>query len=98
VRELRNFVERSVSLGWEPFAADEGTPAPDEPLSKLPLDLPLKEARQVWSDRFELEYARALLAKTNGNVTHAAAQAGVNRRYFQRLLARLSFRKSDRDH
>ena len=66
-----------------------------DPLSSLPLDLPLKEARQVWSDRFELHYARAMLAKTNGNVTHAAAQAGVNRRYFQRLLARLSLRGSE---
>jgi transcriptional regulator with PAS, ATPase and Fis domain len=96
VRELRNFIERSVSIGW----FDEGAPPdparvaalPAGLLALIPTELPLKEARQLWSDRFEVLYTRALLAKTQGNVTRAAERAGVNRRHLQRMLARLGVR------
>jgi DNA-binding NtrC family response regulator len=55
----------------------------------VPLDLPLKEARQAWTESFESVYVQHVLRRANGNVTHAAAHAGVSRRFLQRLLARL---------
>jgi DNA-binding NtrC family response regulator len=58
----------------------------------IPHDLPLKEARQVYTDRFESLYLRALLQRTQGNVTRAAERAGVNRRHLQRMLARAGWR------
>jgi transcriptional regulator with GAF, ATPase, and Fis domain len=100
VRELRNFVQRAVSLGWQPPAepADAGgagsRPLPD-PQALVPLELPLKEARLAWMEQFESVYVRALLEKTGGNVTRAAALAGVNRRFLQRLMARLGIRSRD---
>jgi DNA-binding NtrC family response regulator len=102
VRELRNVVERSVSLQWQ-----EGEASPSRPLSVtdapvppgvealIPHDLPLKEARQVYTDRFESLYLRALLQRTQGNVTRAAERAGVNRRHLQRMLARLGLRADE---
>jgi DNA-binding NtrC family response regulator len=64
--------------------------------SIVPLHLPLKDARLAWTSEFESIYARAMLRKTGGNLTRAAEQAGVSRRFFQRLMARLDLR-GDRD-
>ena len=99
VRELRNVIERSVSLQWQEDEAATTRPA-DAPLppgveALIPHDLPLKEARQVYTDRFESLYLRALLQRTQGNVTRAAERAGVNRRHLQRMLARLGVRSDE---
>ena len=102
VRELRNFIERAVSLGSIDAAPASRTPAIDPPAalpstmeSLIPLHLPLKDARQAWTESFESVYARSMLKKTGGNLTRAAELAGVNRRFMQRLLARLGLRASD---
>jgi DNA-binding NtrC family response regulator len=102
VRELRNFIERSVSLG-SIRETGSSRPIPLEPPAALastmesfvPLHLPLKDARQAWTENFESVYVRSMLKKTGGNLTRAAELAGVNRRFMQRLLARLGLRASD---
>ena len=105
VRELRNFVERAVSLGL-PLGGG-GLRAQAPPASTraagagtteggiadlVPWHLPLKDARQAWTEQFELVYARAVLDRAGGNVTRAAERAGVSRRFLQRMLARLGIR------
>jgi len=101
VRELRNFIERSVSLGFVSPHASPSVPPPsaERPHAEVdelvPLHLPLKDARQAWTERFEEVYLRAMLKKTGGNVTRAAELAGVSRRFLQRLAARLGIRASD---
>ncbi len=105
VRELRNVIERGVSLGWpyspgaeEPVAAASGGSGAGGAklaagLSALvPVHLPLKEARQAWTEQFESVYVRAILEATDGNVSHAAEAAGVNRRFLQRMMVRLGMR------
>ena len=103
VRELRNHVERAVALGQ---VQDESAPAsvavprailPEGLESLVPLSLPLKEARERWTEAFESIYVRAMLAETNGNVTRAAERAGVSRRFLQRTLARLGLGRDDPD-
>jgi transcriptional regulator with GAF, ATPase, and Fis domain len=94
VRELRNFIDRSTTLGWSatqtaarsapPLDATTLGPALD---ALIPQHLPLKEARQLWIDRFESVYVSAILRRAGGNVTRAAEQAGVHRRYLHRLIA-----------
>ena len=90
VRELRNYIERSAALGWE-GPGDGGTPirAPAVDLGSMPLDLPLKEARDLWVERFERAYLEKALEQCGGNVTRAAEKAGVSRRFLQRTMARL---------
>ena len=104
VRELKNFIERSVSLGFvptHPSRAPEVEPIAGELARRpsfdelIPLHLPLKEARQAWTERFEDVYLRAMLQKTGGNVTRAAELAGVSRRFLQRLAARLGVRSGE---
>ncbi|HVY44585.1 MAG TPA: sigma 54-interacting transcriptional regulator [Minicystis sp.] len=95
VRELKNFVERSISLGWPPAAGAPTEDArraasilPSATDALVPVHLPMKEAKLAWMDAFESVYVRALLEKTGGNVTRAAALAGISRRFFQVMLAR----------
>jgi transcriptional regulator with GAF, ATPase, and Fis domain len=107
VRELKNHVERAMMLGMitpPPSARSARASAPPprrgleglEALEALaPLHLPLKEAREQWTQSFEGVYVRAVLRKTRGNVTRAAEIAGVSRRFLQRLAARLGIKASD---
>ena len=111
VRELRNFIERAVAMGQAraASAAPGGVSVPPPPApssasvlpagieSIVPLSLPLKDAREVWTHEFERIYVEAMLRKTGGNVTRAAEAAGVSRRFLQRLCARLGVRAQDLD-
>ncbi len=102
VRELRNFIERTVSLGL----IDDGVPHAARPSSAqaipadtleslVPLDMPLKDARQAWTESFETVYVRGMLRRTGGNLTRAAELAGVNRRFMQRIVSRLASRGAE---
>jgi transcriptional regulator with PAS, ATPase and Fis domain len=96
VRELKNFVERAMLLGTISPSHTRPAPATLPGLEDLaPLHLPLKEARQAWTESFEQVYIRAVLKKAHGNVTHAAEIAGVSRRFLQRLTARLGIRAAE---
>jgi DNA-binding NtrC family response regulator len=100
VRELRNAIERAITLGHA-TGGSAPAPAPSNPAlpsgieSIVPLHLPLKEARDAWTGEFEQIYVRAMMAKTNGNLTRAAELAGVSRRFLQRTIVRLGLRNDD---
>jgi len=97
VRELKNVIERDVLLGGvSPSTEKKAIPSLPPAAEELaPLHLPLKEARQAWTESFELIYVRAMLKRSKGNVTRAAELAGVSRRFLQRMAARLGIRASD---
>jgi transcriptional regulator of acetoin/glycerol metabolism len=56
------------------------------------LSLALPQAREAWNHELEGRYVRQLLAHHGGNVSKAARAAGVDRRYFHRLLQRHQLR------
>jgi two-component system response regulator HydG len=93
VRELENAIERAVVLarGPELVAADlppglgrgdGGSEVDPASLSHLPL----AQAKKLAVRAFERRYLTNLLRRNLGNVTHAAAAAGVDRSNFRRLL------------
>ena len=98
MRELRNAIERAVTLGQVTDAERATGPTPATSIlppglaSIVPLHLPLKDARLAWTNEFESVYVRAMLEKTSFNVTRAAELAGVSRRFLQRMVARLGLR------
>jgi transcriptional regulator with GAF, ATPase, and Fis domain len=103
VRELRNYIERKVSMRSTSQTSSGDAPGTLPPPSVVPsissgLDafvpshLPLREARDWWVDQFETAYVRAVLQRAGGNVTRAAELAGVNRRHFQRMMVRVGLR------
>ncbi|MEO6774491.1 MAG: sigma 54-interacting transcriptional regulator [Kofleriaceae bacterium] len=102
VRELRNVVERALSLGDTGFAELGDTPGPrvaplpsaaelGDDLQKRSsnadvLELPFKEAKAQLVEAFERDYLQALLQRHHGNISRAAAEAGIDRNYIHRLV------------
>jgi DNA-binding NtrC family response regulator len=100
VRELRNTLQRAVTLARTPseppvpfarLVVNLG-PASSTPTT-LGIDfpgvaspLPFKEARAQLLDSFERAYVGALLDRHRGNVSQAAAAAGVSRTFLYELL------------
>jgi two-component system response regulator GlrR len=89
VRELRTFVERAVIFGAEKALAMTGSlPSTQSEGDGAALERPLKEAREVWMDRFERAYVGQLLEHHHRNVAQAAQAAGVHRTYLYRLIVK----------
>jgi DNA-binding NtrC family response regulator len=97
VRELRNVVERALSLGESGLeSADHGDAGGDGEVvsadSSGPvrhgdvLELPFKEAKAALVESFERDYLQALLQRHRGNISRAAAEAGIDRNYIHRLV------------
>jgi len=59
-------------------------------------DLPYKKAKRMWLEVFEFAYITHLLKRHDHNVSHAAREAGIDRKSIQRLMKRNNM-KGDRD-
>jgi DNA-binding NtrC family response regulator len=101
VRELRNAVARELTLG-ELAEMAHARPS-DHPAAAAPTSAMLQWVKELLAERltlvdarkrvvaeFERPYIEESLAQSGGNVTRAAAAAGIPRRYFQILKARLT--------
>jgi len=94
VRELRNFVERALTLGAREALALSAPAAGPGGLETEPtfppalLALPYKEMRERVLLAAEREYVEALLVRHDRDVSAAAEAAGLNRTYLYRLVAR----------
>ena len=96
VRELQNVMERLVSLSAsEEIDLDD---LPDDVTSTGPwengaavsfaTDLPFHDAKAEAISAFEQTYLRSLLARTSGNISRAARQAGIDRKTIHRMLSK----------
>jgi DNA-binding NtrC family response regulator len=96
VRELVRHLEQS-------FASTGRASSPPPPPSATPsgtgpglgADLssrPFKEAKERLVDAFEREYVASLLERHGGNVSRAAAEAGLDRNYLARLAKKHGIR------
>ena len=54
----------------------------------MSIDLPYTEAKRVLNEEFERLYVKEMLARHEGNVTRAAAAAGLPRKSFARVMSR----------
>jgi transcriptional regulator with PAS, ATPase and Fis domain len=88
VRELRNAVQRLVVAPDLALRADQrtGVVGASERVPATGALEPLRLARRSAAEDFEREYLRALLGRTQGNVTRAAAIAEVSRQMIQKLM------------
>ncbi len=110
VRELENAIEHAVVFcrddtmtpGELPFgrpsngapadtAASNGADAPNDTL----FELPYREAKEQSLEAFETAYFVRLLQRTQGNVSEAARQAGLDRSNFRRAVKRAGVRVRD---
>tara|TARA_B100001750_G_scaffold197010_1_gene169447 strand:+ start:1444 stop:2802 length:1359 start_codon:yes stop_codon:yes gene_type:complete len=97
VRELRNLVHRMLVLDEAPRPAPATSPATPAPAPNDPPSAPVAggvtvDPTRPWMAQkrelvsaLEARYLEAALAHADGNITHAAANAEVERMYFKRL-------------
>ena len=45
-----------------------------------------KDAKEQWLTSFERDYIATLLRKNKGNISHAAREADIDRKYFRKLM------------
>ena len=77
-----------AEAGHTPAAAAPALPRDDQRRGSDPtmLELPFKEAKAQLVEAFERDYLVALLARHHGNISRAAAEAGIDRNYIHRLV------------
>lgn len=89
-RELRNYVENAIALGFEPSAG--AMPARVAQGTDDTRIEPYKLARAEAVSAFEREYLRRLIAECEGNASAAARRAEMDRAYLLSLLRRHGLR------
>jgi DNA-binding NtrC family response regulator len=70
---------------------DLGNDSSQSPASQAPAvryDLSYKKAKRLWLEVFEYAYINRLLEQHDGNISHAARAAGIDRKSIQRLMKR----------
>ena len=86
------FLGRQPRTPVAPAAPPPAADAPDPALEGL-YRLPFKEAKQELLDAFERRYFSRLLDDHAGNLSRAAAAAGITRYYLRELLKRLGLHR-----
>jgi DNA-binding NtrC family response regulator len=54
-----------------------------------------KDAKEQWVASFEADYIAGLLKKNKGNISHAAREADIDRKYFRKLMKKYGIRAAD---
>jgi transcriptional regulator with GAF, ATPase, and Fis domain len=106
VRELRNVIERALALGTDP--ARLVAPLGDTPLvgggaaASAYADLvrfdptkSFREQKEIWVDKFERLYLEWLLKRAEGNISKAARDADMDRKYLHKLLRKYEIDAGD---
>jgi transcriptional regulator with GAF, ATPase, and Fis domain len=93
VRELRNVIERAIAIGTDPKRliaplGERGVSLGIAPGSHYDFDpaLPFRDQKEKWSDEFERRYLTWLLGRADGNISKAARDADMDRKYLHKLL------------
>lgn len=111
VRELHNVVERAVNFAEGdtieladlpdhiahirgPVLSEKTSPGIEMPPPRVP-EGRFKEVKERWVASFEEDYVAALLKKNKGNISHAAKEADIDRKYFRKLMKKYGISADD---
>ncbi|MDQ3367456.1 MAG: sigma 54-interacting transcriptional regulator [Myxococcota bacterium] len=94
VRELRNVIERALALGTDPGMLVAPLGAPDPTVRGAQLrdgiefepDLSFRDTKEKWNELFERRYLSWLIRRADGNISKAARDADMDRKYLHKLL------------
>ena len=93
VRELRNIMERAVTLAENEVVGTHDLVqqvlngnVDSMGCTEISTNLPYREAKELWINHLESRYLPKLLDRFDGNITHAAEWAGIDRKTIHRLL------------
>ena len=85
-RPLPDGMREWAIVGWYGMASFAAIRATCCPASSPELHIPFKDAKERWVSSFEREYIHHLLKQNRGNISHAARQADIDRKYFRKLM------------
>ena len=63
-----------------------GPNPPHVPSPSALRDMTFKDAKEEWISTFEKDYILALLSRNDHNISHAAREAEIDRKYFRKLM------------
>ena len=92
VRELLNVIERAVSFSDGPQIEVVDLPETLQHSVQNVTDgsqsaeATFKEAKERWVSSFERDYILKLLSRNGGNISHAARESSIDRKYFRKLM------------
>ena len=75
--------KRASSVPAAASLAAQPPPTPDELLSE---GVTFKDAKERWVATFERDYISQMLRRNSGNISHAAREADIDRKYFRKLM------------
>jgi DNA-binding NtrC family response regulator len=93
VRELRNVIERALALGTDPGLLV--APLGAEPVAKgaqlrdgleFEPGVSFRDTKDKWNELFERRYLTWLIRRAEGNISKAARDADMDRKYLHKLL------------
>ncbi len=94
VRELRNVIERALALGGDPGMlvaplGNDAGPAKGVQLRDAVEFEPgesFRDTKEKWNELFERRYLAWLIKRADGNISKAARDADMDRKYLHKLL------------
>jgi DNA-binding NtrC family response regulator len=98
VRELRNVIERALALGTDPSvlvaplgdsirtssSAGSGGGGPE--VAEFEPGVSFRDTKEKWNEAFERRYLTWLLRRAEGNISKAARDADMDRKYLHKLI------------
>jgi transcriptional regulator with GAF, ATPase, and Fis domain len=104
VRELRNVVERALALGTEPGLlvaplgpGDVGKGAQLRDGIEFEPGVSFRDTKEKWNELFERRYLTWLIKRADGNISKAARDADMDRKYLHKLLRKYGITAGDDD-
>jgi transcriptional regulator with GAF, ATPase, and Fis domain len=79
-------VEASASPRRSRVSTEVALPTTGTPSDLLDNGVNFKEAKEQWVSSFERDYIESLLKRHGGNISHAAREADIDRKYLRRLM------------
>jgi len=87
--------QRPRNVGSGPIdAADDWSEVPAKSDLK---EQPFKEAKEQWISSFERDYIAELLSRHGGNISQAAREADIDRKYFRKLMTKYGIAADEAD-
>ncbi len=105
VRELRNVIERALALGTDPGALVAPLGPPELSRSAQLRDgmefepgVSFRDTKERWTELFERRYLTWLIKRAEGNISKAARDADMDRKYLHKLLRKYGITAQDEEN
>jgi DNA-binding NtrC family response regulator len=104
VRELRNVIERALALGADPgmlvaplggSESSKGAQLRDG--IEFEPGVSFRDTKEKWNELFERRYLSWLIKRADGNISKAARDADMDRKYLHKLLRKYGITAGDDD-